>query len=69
MRKIMDIIGPEFFRLIQNVFHSMFCVIYNNYLKAKAQGDGRVEFIDGEIVSYDEPFGSACGDFEKIILF
>ena len=23
-------------------------VIYNNYLKAKAQGDGRVEFIDGE---------------------
>ena len=25
------------------------------------------ELIDGEIVSYDEPFGSTCGSFEKKI--
>ncbi len=27
--------------------------------------DEMFEFIDGEIVSYDKPFGSECGSFEK----
>ncbi len=27
--------------------------------------DEMLEFIDGEIVSYDEPFGSECGSLEK----
>ena len=39
--------------------------LVSNHEDIDSRIDEMINFIDGEIISYDEPFGSACGGFEK----
>lgn len=39
--------------------------VIENYTNIDTQIDEAFDFIDGEIVSYDEPFPSECGGMEK----
>lgn len=39
--------------------------LVSNHEDIDSRIDEMIDFIDGEIISYDDPFGSACGGFEK----
>ena len=59
---IIESINKRDSSVIKNLLSSY---LISNYEDIDSRIDKMLEFIDGEIVSYDEPFGSACGDFEK----